>query len=326
MILLSAVAQDTRARAKLSRSLAVVKYASLAWPPEGSRAPTVGVLRSRLRSDTLAATVARLLITLSLSAVALLVVTACGDDSPSNGPADALAEPTGVDMLDELSPSQPPVSIPMGAPPVEQPELTPSEYIAAMGQDAQQFWLRLFSDAGYMLRPGAQRVVDTDVQSRCNARMSPEDDPIYCEYDDPPTLYLPLAWLESKIGDIGKFAYAYIVAHEWGHHVQNSLRVFELQRRYPSRIKDIHIELQADCFAGVWARHLFRANRIGQEEVDAAFRVGERLQDVGPQDSPGAHGTARQRQSWFRRGFDSGRSADCKTWTGKPPNPVALGT
>ncbi len=153
--------------------------------------------------------------------------------------------------------------------------------------------------------------------------------PFYCPEDE--KVYLDLAFfaeLRTKFGAPGQFAQAYVIAHELGHHVQKILGIEQKVRRLQQENADevnplsVRLELQADCFAGVWAhttqqRHLVNARDI-ESEMRAAAAVGDdRLQRMGQgfvNPETFTHGTSAQRVEWFRRGFDSGRVAACATF------------
>lgn len=153
--------------------------------------------------------------------------------------------------------------------------------------------------------------------------------PFYCPGDD--KVYIDLAFFEqlrSQFGAPGDFAQAYVLAHEIGHHVQNVLgteqQVRRLQGQNPGSANRLSVamELQADCYAGVWAHDAARANMLEPGDIDeglnAAAAVGDdRLQQMsGGRVSPESftHGTSAQRRQWFRRGFESGDARQCDTF------------
>jgi predicted metalloprotease len=153
--------------------------------------------------------------------------------------------------------------------------------------------------------------------------------PFYCPEDE--KVYLDLAFfdeLRTKFGAPGQFAQAYVIAHEFGHHVEKLLgieqKVRRLQQENSREVNplSVRLELQADCFAGVWAhtteqRHLVNARDI-ESAMRAAAAVGDdRLQRMGQgfvNPETFTHGTSAQRVEWFRRGFDSGRVGACTTF------------
>jgi predicted metalloprotease len=154
--------------------------------------------------------------------------------------------------------------------------------------------------------------------------------PFYCPVDD--TVYIDLSFyqdMKTKMGADGDFAQAYVVAHEIGHHVQNLLGIERKVRQMQQGASkadvnrlSVKMELQADCFAGVWGHHAQQKNMLEegdlQEALNAAQAIGDdRLQ----QQSQGrvvpdsfTHGTSQQRYTWFKRGFDSGDLNNCNTF------------
>jgi hypothetical protein len=153
--------------------------------------------------------------------------------------------------------------------------------------------------------------------------------PFYCPADR--KVYLDLGFfaeLRSRFGAPGDFAQAYVVAHEFGHHVQTITgvepQVRRLQQRNPDAANELSVrmELQADCLAGVWAHSAYDTLEPGdvQEALGAAAAVGDdRIQRtttgrVDPESF--THGSSAQRQEWLSRGFESGDMGDCDTFSG----------
>lgn len=154
--------------------------------------------------------------------------------------------------------------------------------------------------------------------------------PFYCPADE--KVYLDLAFyddMKNQLGAEGDFAFAYVIAHEVGHHVQNLLginqKVSQAQRsgsKKQANQLSVALELQADCFAGVWGQHVQKQGllEIGDVEkaMNAAAAVGDdRLQQqatgrVVPDSF--THGSSEQRMQWFNRGFQSGDPAQCNTF------------
>jgi predicted metalloprotease len=155
--------------------------------------------------------------------------------------------------------------------------------------------------------------------------------PFYCPGDQ--KLYIDLAFYEtlrSRLGAPGDFAQAYVIAHEVGHHVQNLMGLTDKVDAARARASaaeanalSVRLELQADCFAGVWAhraqvqRQLLESGDI-EEAMNAAAQIGD---DNLQRKSQGTvvpesftHGTSAQRQTWFKRGLESGAVRDCNTF------------
>jgi predicted metalloprotease len=156
--------------------------------------------------------------------------------------------------------------------------------------------------------------------------------PFYCPGDE--KLYIDLAFfrtLQQRLGAPGDFAQAYVIAHEVAHHVQKMTGGFARLEAARGRSQAEHnrmsvrMELQADCYAGVWGHHAGAMNLLEagdvQEGLNAAMAIGDdRLQRqaqgrVVPESF--THGSSEQRMRWFKRGLDSGRPQDCDTFSAR---------
>lgn len=168
------------------------------------------------------------------------------------------------------------------------------------------------------------------VQSACG-RATAAVGPFYCPGDN--KAYIDLSFyedLEKKLGAPGDFAQAYVIAHEIGHHVQNLLGASTLVHQKQRSLSEaegnrwsVALELQADCYSGVWGFHTDRAKQLLEqgdleEALNAAASIGD---DTLQKRSGGAvrpesftHGSSRQRVEWFSRGFKSGDPASCDTF------------
>jgi uncharacterized protein len=202
--------------------------------------------------------------------------------------------------------------------------------IVGVVNSVQTFWDGVFRASGEQY-PYVDTVFFTDqVQSGCGVASS-QVGPFYCPQDR--QVYIDLGFfdeLQARFGaGAGPFAQAYVLAHEYGHHVQNQLGVLDSiggDRQGPES-RAVRSELQADCYAGVWA-----ANAIGtglleeltqadiNEGLDAASAIGDdRIQEqTQGQVSPETwtHGSSEQRRRWFSRGYEEGRPAVCDTFAG----------
>ena len=170
------------------------------------------------------------------------------------------------------------------------------------------------------------------VASACGAA-SAAAGPFYCPGDQ--KLYIDLGFLNQlaiEFGAPGEFARAYLIAHEVGHHLQNLLGITEKSAQLSARQGaagakhvSVIVELQADCYAGVWAMQAQRVLEPGelQQALQAAGAVGDDTLQRRAQGrvvpDPFTHGTAQQRQRWFQRGFEGGRLASCDTFAAGPP-------
>jgi len=222
---------------------------------------------------------------------------------------------------------QAPVSRP---PSQESPQEHQSEqFVSFVLDDAQSTWDTLLPQQARTPYHHAHLVLFRDAtQSGCGFAQAASG-PFYCPNDE--RVYLDLGFfdeLRDRFGAPGEFAQAYVVAHEIGHHVQDILgttaKVHEaMQGDAPNANEySVRLELQADCYAGVWGHSTQRRNLLDPGEVDeglkAAAAVGDdRLQRMaGRRVNPDSftHGSSRDRAAWFRRGFESGDISDCDTF------------
>ena len=199
--------------------------------------------------------------------------------------------------------------------------------------DVQNTWAQTLPRLG---RPyvRARMVLFTDrVRSGCGLAESAMG-PFYCPADQ--KVYVDLGFyneLRTRFGAPGDFAQAYVIAHEVGHHVQNLLgverRVRASQRNDPSRENalSVRMELQADCFAGVWAHSTQQRNLLEQGDVEEGLRAASAVGDDRIQRGAGqrvnpetwTHGSAQQRAAWFRKGYSTGDPNLCDTFSMPDP-------
>jgi predicted metalloprotease len=202
------------------------------------------------------------------------------------------------------------------------------DFMSFVLDDVQATWSDEFARADEQYEPATLVLFAGAVDSGCGFAQSALG-PFYCPRDA--KVYLDLDFfreLRDRFDAPGDFAQAYVVAHELGHHVQNLLGIEtetrRRQQRDPDRANELSVrqELQADCFAGIWAHATYERDILQKgdlkEGLEAAAAVGDdRLQ----REATGAvhpesftHGTSEQRQRWFRRGFDSGDVDRCDTF------------
>jgi predicted metalloprotease len=207
---------------------------------------------------------------------------------------------------------------------------TTFEFVKFVSKDVQDFWTQEFSAAGKSYSRATVVLFTGGTQSGCGPA-SEATGPFYCPLDH--KVYLDLGFfreLDTRFGAPGDFAQAYVVAHELGHHVQSLLGieadVRKEQQDDPSKQLDlsVRLELQADCFAGVWGHSAYTRNELDpgdtNEALKAAAAVGDdRLQQqAGQRVNPETwtHGSSAERTRWFRKGFDSGDPNACDTFSG----------
>ncbi len=227
----------------------------------------------------------------------------------------------------------PQTKAPPGAPPPTAGTQDPTkEMVARVLGDTEDVWTAVFKATGRRYDPPKLVLFSRVTQSACG-RASASVGPFYCSADR--VLYLDTAFfaeLSRRFGAPGDFAQAYVIAHEVGHHVQNALGImqqFEAEsQRADARTRNalsVRLELQADCYAGVWghfarARNLLDTGDI-EEGLRAAAAVGDdqiqkRSQGYAVPDSF-THGSAEQRMRWFKLGLESGDLRNCNTFAAR---------
>jgi uncharacterized protein len=214
------------------------------------------------------------------------------------------------------------------------PNDTSGQFVNAVTVDVQAFWEDYFASAGKDYPDTVTVLFTGQTQSGCGVASSATG-PFYCPTDA--KVYLDtdfFAELQNRFGAPGDFARAYVIAHEFGHHVQDALgimdQVAQQQQSDPSNANplSIRLELQADCLAGVWAHSVWadpdQANvesitdKDVQDAINAAEAVGDdRIQEqaTGTIDKESwTHGSAQQRATWFNAGFKGGSTDNCDTF------------
>ena len=204
-------------------------------------------------------------------------------------------------------------------------------FVSVVLASTEDVWSQTFQQAGRTYSPPKLVLYSGRIDTACGLGAAATG-PFYCPGDH--RLYIDLSFFElmrERLGAPGDFAQAYVIAHEVGHHVQNLLGTMEqmdgARRRVTERqynALSVRLELQADCFAGVWANHSQQARKwleAGdiEEGIGAAEAVGDdRLQRqsqgvVTPETF--THGTSAQRVHWFQTGYKSGRTSQCDTFS-----------
>ena len=216
------------------------------------------------------------------------------------------------------------------APKVGAPQDEMGQFVSKVLGSTEDVWSEIFRNGGQRYRQPKLVLYTGAVRSACGMGQSAMG-PFYCPNDE--QLYIDLAFyrdLQARFRAPGDFAQAYVIAHEVGHHVQNQLGVMQKLQSLQGRVSrteynqaSVRLELQADCFAGVWAHHAGNAKLLDTGDVEegltAASAIGDdRLQKqsqgyVVPESF--THGSSAQRVRWFKRGMESGRMSECDTFS-----------
>lgn len=208
---------------------------------------------------------------------------------------------------------------------LSQEELKIGEFVNMLQALNEETWAKTFNDNNIKFRPAKVVLFESGTQSGCGAARS-EMGPFYCPNDE--TIYMDMSFfseLQSKFGaKVGQFTVAYVLGHEYGHHIQNLLgtlgKIDQLRQsgRYSEsemNMVSVANELQADFYAGVWAKQTDSREKILepgdiQEAMSAAAAVGDdniqkRAQGYVNQESF-THGSSAQREEWFMKGYTTG--------------------
>lgn len=204
-----------------------------------------------------------------------------------------------------------------------------SRFVRTVLADTETVWHAQFQQSGARYAEPTLVLFSGRTPTACGTGQTATG-PFYCPADR--QVYIDLQFyqiMQQRFGVSGDFAQAYVIAHEVGHHVQNLMGIMEKTRALQTRSStaeanaiSVKVELQADCFAGLWAHHSAIQLEPGdvEEALNAAHAVGD---DALQGNTNGAvvpdsftHGTSEQRMRWFQRGMESGRLADCNTFAG----------
>jgi predicted metalloprotease len=230
----------------------------------------------------------------------------------------------------------------VSGPAVEQSRYVPTaaenelaDFVSVVLADTEDTWDALFRTAGGNYAPPKLVLFTGAVESACGFAQAAMG-PFYCPADR--QVYIDLGFyqdLKNKLGAPGDFAQAYVIAHEVGHHVQNLVGISDKVHRMQGQVPQsqynqlsVRLELQADCFAGLWAYHANRARDIIEEgDIDEALNAASMIGDDRLQkQSRGyvtpdsfTHGSSAQRVRWFRKGLQSGKLEACETFAAANP-------
>lgn len=208
-----------------------------------------------------------------------------------------------------------------------------AEFASVVLAYTEDVWGRIYPEqVGRAYTPPSLELFSGQVRAGACGLASAATGPFYCPGNN--RAYLDTDFfvtLDRQLGAGGDFAAAYVIAHEVAHHVQNDLGILPQVNRIRAQVSaeesnhlSVQVELQADCFAGVWAHHVQRQFDVLErgdiaEAMNAAARIGDDTlqRQAGQRVRPDSftHGTSAQRQRWFRRGFESGQMADCDTFS-----------
>ncbi|WP_336796920.1 neutral zinc metallopeptidase [Erwinia aphidicola] len=200
--------------------------------------------------------------------------------------------------------------------------------IFAMTEDT---WQQLFQQMGKQWKAPTLVMYRNQTQTACGGGQAAMG-PFYCPGDS--KVYIDLSFydeMKNKLGAGGEFAQGYVIAHEVGHHVQHLLGIEQKVRQMQQGARQtqvnqlsVKMELQADCFAGVWGHYMQQQNVLETGDLESALNAAQaigddRLQQRGQgrvvPDSF-THGTSQQRYTWFKKGFDGGNPGQCNTFAG----------
>ena len=232
---------------------------------------------------------------------------------------------TALNVAEQVAPQRETREAPRGAPTDQM-----GQFVSKVLASTEDVWSRVFEQSNAQYRAPTLVLYDGQVRSACGMGQSAMG-PFYCPNDE--KLYVDLSFyrdLQTRFHAPGDFAQAYVIAHEVGHHVQKltgNFRKLEAARARVSQAEanrlSVRMELQADCYAGVWGYHAGTMKQLDPGDVDealaAATAIGDdRLQKqtqgrVVPESF--THGTSEQRVRWFKRGLDSGRPKACDTFS-----------
>jgi predicted metalloprotease len=211
----------------------------------------------------------------------------------------------------------------------EQSELR--DFVGVVVKETEDLWTEVFAQQNEDYPEPTVVLFSGGVDTACGAADA-STGPFYCPGDQ--KVYIDLSFydqLREQFGAPGDFAQAYVLAHEVGHHIQNITGVLpEFNQRRASMSQEqanaysVRVELQADCYAGVWANYAGQEDLLDNGDIEEALNAAEQIGDDTLQKRMQGfavpktfnHGTSAQRKTWFERGYTSGNPGDCDTFTG----------
>lgn len=208
-----------------------------------------------------------------------------------------------------------------------------AKFVSVVLADTEDVWGRVFQQGGATYHPPKLALYRGAIGTACGTGQSAMG-PFYCPSDQ--KVYIDLGFydtLRNRLGAPGEFAQAYVIAHEVGHHVQDELGITHKAEAMRSRMNpnqanavSVRVELQADCFAGVWANHSQQSKQwLDPGDIESAMNAAAKIGDDALQRSAGravvpdsfTHGSSAQRQQWFQKGYQTGSVKACDTFASR---------
>jgi uncharacterized protein len=236
-------------------------------------------------------------------------------------------------VLGLLSGGEPAPQVQQGPAHKPPPNDKDAAFVSTVLKNTEVVWSDIFRHRGGTYTPPKLVLFRGATPTACGTGQAAMG-PFYCPGDQ--KVYIDLGFydtLRNQLGAPGVFAQAYVIAHEVGHHVQDELgitgKVDQLRGRLSptqNNAVSVRVELQADCFAGVWAHHSQESKQwLDPGDIESAMNAAQKIGDDALQRSAGravvpdsfTHGTSAQRQRWFGAGFKSGNMQDCDTFAAK---------
>jgi predicted metalloprotease len=216
-----------------------------------------------------------------------------------------------------------------GIPAGQDPEKDFKDFSSYVFVTAQQGWQQAFQQSGHSYDKAKMVIYRNGVRTGGCGSASSAVGPFYCPGDQ--RVYIDLGFyklMQKQLGADGDLAWAYVIAHELGHHVQQQLgtesQVRKAQRENPDQANalSVRMELQADCYAGIWAHRVYAQGDLEDGDLEEAIGAAQAVGDDTLQQNAGqgvhpesfTHGTSAQRAKWFKVGYESGEPAKCDTF------------
>src|SRR5688572_32939853 len=236
---------------------------------------------------------------------------------------------TAVQVAQQVAPRTESRPAPKGAPKDEA-----GLFVSKVLGSTERVWGQVFKSSNVQYRPPTLVLFEGQVRSACGVA-SAQMGPFYCPADE--KLYIDLDFfrvMQRKLGAPGDFAQAYVIAHEVGHHVQKLTGAFQKMEAARGRVSQadfnrtsVRMELQADCYAGVWGHHAGSMKQLDAGDIAEALNAATAIGDDSLQKQTQGrvvpesftHGSSEQRVRWFKRGMDAGRAKDCDTFSTSSP-------